>query len=395
MVIDIFAAKKRVEGVAKWTPLVHSKTFSNWAKNNVYLKLESLQVAGSFKIRGAYNKIATLTKQQKKKGVIASSTGNHAQAVARAATMLGVKSTIVMPEFAPLAKVTATKRYGAKVILHGTVYDDAYEEAKRLQKKLGLTFVHPYNDEEVISGQGTIGLEIIKDLPNVDAVFVPIGGGGLISGISTAIKSIKPKVKIIGVQAEGAHSLSFEKGGYKLLKVKDINTIADGIAVKHPGSLTLNIIRKNVDKIVTVNDDEISAAILSMLERAKYLAEPAGAVPLAAILHHKVQMRRKNVVAVISGGNIDIKTLDSLLRKGLVKHGRLVELKMIIPDKPGEITKILDLITANRAGLVSVERGFLSKVGFIEISLTLETEGFDHVNELTKLLKKGGYKIED
>lgn len=395
MVIDVFAARKRLNGIAKWTPLVHSKTFSKWSKNKVYLKLENLQVAGSFKIRGAYNKISQLSKKEKKKGVIASSTGNHAQAVAYAATKLKVKSTIVMPEYSPLTKITATKGYGAKVILHGKIYDDAYEEAKKLKNKLGLTFVHPYNDEDVLSGQGTIGLEIIEDLQKTDYIFVPIGGGGLISGIAIAAKAVNPKVKVVGVQAEGANPIRIKNHKFKLKEIKEINTIADGIAVKHPGDLTLALINKYVDKIVTVNDDEISDVLLALLERSKYLVEPAGAVSLAAIVHKKIKIKNKNVVAVISGGNIDIKTLDALLKKGMVKQGRLLEVRLTITDKPGEFDRLLKILSEDRAAIIHAERITKVKVGQSGVDLILETEGQNHVKGLIKKLNKEGFKVEN
>lgn len=394
MVVDVFAARKRIEGIAKWTPLVHSKTFSRWSKNKVYLKLESLQVTGSFKIRGAYNKISKLSRKNKKKGVIASSTGNHAQAVAYAATKLKVKSTIVMPVYAPLAKITATKGYGANVVLHGKIYDDAYEEAKKLKAKLGLVFVHPYNDEDVISGQGTIGLEIMDDLPKADYIFVPVGGGGLISGIAIAVKSVNPKVKVIGVQAEGANPIKIRDHKFRLKEVKEVNTIADGIAVKHPGDLTLGLINKYVDKIVTVNDDEISDALLALLERSKYVVEPAGAAALAAILHNKVKIRGKNVVAVISGGNMDIKTLDSLLKKGLVKQGRLLEIQLTFADKPEEFDRLLRILAEDKATVIHAEKTTKLKVNQAGAEFILETEGHDHIKSLLKKLDKEGFKVE-
>ena len=395
MTIDIFAARKRLKKIAKRTPLVYSTTFSKWSKNKVYLKLENLQVTGSVKIRGAYNKISKLSKKERKKGVIASSTGNHAQAVAHSATKLKIKSTIVMPEYSSLAKITATKNYGAKVILHGKVYDDAYEEAKRLKNKLGLTFVHPYNDEDIISGQGTIGLEIMEDLPKTDYIFVPIGGGGLISGIAIAAKNINPKVKIIGVQAEGANPIKVKNHKSRLKEIKEINTIADGIAVKHPGDLTLALINKYVDKIVTVNDDEISEALLTLLERGKYVAEPAGAVSLAAIIHKKVKIKNKNVVAVISGGNIDIKTLDSLLKKGMVKQGRLLEIRLTLQNKPGEFNRLTKMLSENRANIIHAEKVTKIKVSQTGINLILETEGQNHVKSLIKKLNKEGFKVEN
>lgn len=394
MVIDILAAKKRLGNVAKKTPLVYSKTFSKESNNRVFLKLENLQVAGSFKIRGAYNKISKLSKEEKAKGVIAASTGNHAQAVAYAATKLGISSTIVMPKYASLTKVTSTKGYGANIVLHGKIYDDAYEEAKKLEAKNGFVFVHPYNDEDIISGQGTIGLEIMGALPEADYIFVPIGGGGLISGISMAAKSKNPNIKVIGVQAEGANPIKRKGGKFEIRKIKEINTIADGIAIKHPGDLTLDLINKYVDDIVTVSDDEISAALLELLERSKFLVEPAGAVSLAAILNKKIDISNKNVVAVISGGNIDIKTLDSLLKKGMAKQGRLLEIKLTFSNKPREFERLLKILSEDMATIIHAERIPKTKVKKAGVNLILETEGKIHIKYLIKKLNKEGFKIE-
>jgi len=291
MTIDFKAAKKRLEGTAKLTPLVHLNIFSVLSENNVYLKLENLQFTGAFKIRGAYNKISMLTEEEKKKGVIASSTGNHAQAVAYSARELGVKATIVMPEVTPETKLEATRTYGAEIILHGKIYDEAYEEAKRLQKEKGLVFIHPYDDEDVISGQGTIGVEIMEQLPETEYIFVPIGGGGLISGIAIAAKHDNPKVKIIGVQPEGANPIKKKDGKFVIKELKEIKTIADGTAVKHPGRITLELINEYVDDVVTVSEDEIKDAVLILLERGKYLAEPSGVMPLAAIINKKLNKK--------------------------------------------------------------------------------------------------------
>lgn len=395
MVIDVFAAKKQLKGIAKHTPLVLSSNFSKMAKNKVFLKLENLQLTGSFKIRGAYNKISKLSKEEKAKGVIASSTGNHAQAVAYSATKIGVKSTIVMPKESPVTKVVATSNYGAKVILHGKIYDDSYEEAQRLKDRLDLIFIHPYSDEDIISGQGTIGLEIMEDMPKTDYIFVPIGGGGLISGIAIAAKSVNPKVKVIGVQAEGANPIKFENHKFVIKPIKEINTIADGTAVKRPCDLTLRLINKYVDKIVTVNDDEISDALLALLERSKYLTEPSGVMSLAAILQKKVKIENKNVVAVLSGGNIDIQTLNSLLRKGMVKQGRLLEIKLIISNRPRELDNLLKLLSEDRARTINMSITPEVKVSQTGVGLILETEGKNHIKSLIKKLKKEGFKFEN
>lgn len=398
-IADIRDAEKRLRlsGIVKETPLIYSTTFSKLAHNNVYLKLENLQTTGSFKIRGAYNKISQLTAKEKAKGVIASSTGNHAQGVAYSAKINNVKATIVMPEPTPLTKIIATRGYGANVILYGSVYDDAYNKARELQKKEKKVFIHPYDDEDIIAGQGTIGLEILKQLPKVDAIVVPIGGGGLISGIAIAAKSINPKVKVIGVEAQGADSMVLSLKNNKLTFIKEIKTIADGIAVKHPGKIPFSIIKRYVDKIITVDDDEIASSILDFLERAKLLAEPAGAVSLAAVIHRKIGMQKKNVVALISGGNIDIKTLDAIIKKGLIKSGRLIEFRTALADKPGELNKLLRIIAEEKVNIISVDHKRIkpqTEVGYVDVDLILETEGHKHVRQILKKLKQGGYKIE-
>ncbi len=393
MVIDVFGAKKRIEKIVKKTPLAYSDYFTKLTGNKVFLKLEDLQITGSFKIRGAYNKISKLTKKEKRMGIIAASSGNHAQGVALSARLQKVRATIVMPENTPLAKIIATRELGAKVVLHGKIYDEAYQEALRLKEKSRLTLIHPYNDESIISGQGTIGLEILDDLPGVQYVFVPVGGGGLISGIALAIKTINKKVKIIGVQAEGANPIKKTKKGFEIKRIKEINTIADGIAVKQPGDLTLEMMNEYVDKIVTVNDEEISEAVLTLLEKEKYLAEPAGAVALAAVIHKKVRTMDKKVAAVISGGNIDIKILDSILKKGMIKQGRLLELNLTLANKPGEFKKLLEFLSKDRANVIHVERTTKARIGQIGVGLILETEGKKHILNLKKKLEKEGFKV--
>ncbi|MBU4501444.1 MAG: threonine ammonia-lyase [Nanoarchaeota archaeon] len=319
MAIDFEAARKRLKGTAKITPLINLKVFNTLSGNNVFLKLENLQFTGAFKIRGAYNKISLLTKEEKKKGVIAASTGNHAQAVAYSARELRVKATIVMPKGTAHPKIEATKNYKAKVILHGKLYDEAYQKAKEIQEKEDLVFIHPYDDEDIISGQGTIGLEIMEQLPETDYIFVPIGGGGLISGIAIASKQISPKIKIIGVQPEQANSIKTKKGRFVMEEPKSIHTIADGTSVKHPGEITLNLINKYVDEIVTVSEQEIKHAMVTLLERGKFLAEPSGVLSLAAMINKKVDIKNKNVVGVISGGNMDLHLLIKLIKLYLKK----------------------------------------------------------------------------
>jgi len=389
---DIEQAKRRIEKVAHKTPLEYSKYFSRLCQNDVYLKLENLQLTGSFKIRGAYNKISTLPKNSK---VIAASAGNHAQGVAFSATKLGIKSYIVMPENAPITKVVSTRNYGAEVILYGATFDDAMKKAKELKKRKSLTFVHPFDDEKVIAGQGTIALEIIEQLPDVDAIIVPIGGGGLISGIAIAAKSINPKIKIYGVQASGCPSMyeSIKEG--HLVESKTAKTIADGIAVKHPSKLTFNIVKKYVDKIALVDDEEITATILDLLERTKLVVEPAGAVGLAALVHKKFKIKNKKVVIVISGGNIDITRLSTIIGRGLFKSGREIRFKTLLEDKPGELFKLLKVIAENKGNIIFINHDRLkSPIGVAEVEIGLETVGKEHIKKIIKALKENRYKIE-
>jgi len=393
---EIQDARAIIKNVAYKTGLVHNTTLSEMSGNTIYLKMENLQKTGSFKIRGAYNKIAHLTPEEKQKGVIASSAGNHAQGVALSATLYGIKSTIVMPKHAPLSKVSATKSYGAQVVLHGSVYDEAYAKAKEIQQETGATFIHPFNDPYVIAGQGTIGLEIMEDFFDVDAVVVPIGGGGLISGISIAVKSINPKTKIIGVQTKNVPSMAESISNKKITTVEGAPTIADGIAVKTPGDLTFSIIQKYVDEIVTVDEDEIANAILLLLERAKVVSEGAGAVSVAAVLNRLNNYKNKKIVAVISGGNIDVNILARVIDKGLVKGGRKVFIDTFIPDRPGTLSKLLALIAETGANVLSVTHHRSSKdvlIGYAKVELELETADEEHVSKLKTILEENNYTI--
>ncbi|MGB9840251.1 threonine ammonia-lyase [Thermovenabulum sp.] len=393
---EIQDARAIIKNVAYKTGLVHNTTLSEMSGNTVYLKMENLQKTGSFKIRGAYNKIAHLTPEEKQKGVIASSAGNHAQGVALSATLYGIKSTIVMPKHAPLSKVSATKSYGAQVVLHGSVYDEAYAKAKEIQQETGATFIHPFNDPYVIAGQGTIGLEIMEDFFDVDAVVVPIGGGGLVSGISIAVKSINPKTKIIGVQTKNVPSMAESISNKKITTVEGAPTIADGIAVKTPGDLTFSIIQKYVDEIVTVDEDEIANAILLLLERAKVVSEGAGAVSVAAVLNRLNNYKNKKIVAVISGGNIDVNILARVIDKGLVKGGRKVFIDTFIPDRPGTLSKLLALIAETGANVLSVTHHRSSKdvlIGYAKVELELETADEEHVSKLKTILEENNYTI--
>lgn len=393
---EIQDARAIIKNVAYKTGLVHNTTLSEMSGNTIYLKMENLQKTGSFKIRGAYNKIAHLTPEEKQKGVIASSAGNHAQGVALSATLYGIKSTIVMPKHAPLSKVSATKSYGAQVVLHGSVYDEAYAKAKEIQQETGAIFIHPFNDPYVIAGQGTIGLEIMEDFFDVDAVVVPIGGGGLISGISIAVKSINPKTKIIGVQTKNVPSMAESISHKKITTVEGAPTIADGIAVKTPGDLTFSIIQKYVDEIVTVDEDEIANAILLLLERAKVVSEGAGAVSVAAVLNRLNNYKNKKIVAVISGGNIDVNILARVIDKGLVKGGRKVFIDTFIPDRPGTLSKLLALIAETGANVLSVTHHRSSKdvlIGYAKVELELETADEEHVSKLKTILEENNYTI--
>lgn len=392
---EILEAKKRLRYIAKPTPLIHSRTFSRLTKNNVFLKLENLQKTGSFKVRGAYNKLSQLSKKERK-GVIASSAGNHAQGVAYSASKLKIPSTIVMPKTAPLAKVEATKSYGTNIILHGECYDDAYKKAKEIQKRKKLTFIHPYDDKHVIAGQGTIALEILEEFQDVDIVLVPVGGGGLIAGIATAIKNINKRIKVIGVEAENANAMQLSLRKNKLTNIKDMQTIADGIAVKHPGKLPFRLIKKYVDRIVTVSDDEISSTILMLLERNKLLVEPAGIVPLAALLYNKIRVSKKNIVCVISGGNIDIKLVDKIIKRGLVSQGRLAELNIKLLDKQSEIDRLFLTVKNSNANIIEFSHtNQTPEIDYATVSLALETKNLQHIKRVIKSLRKEGFEIEN
>ena len=350
---DVEAASKRLAGVVHKTPLESSHIFSEMAGYEVLLKLENMQRTGSFKVRGASNCIQTLTKEQQAHGVIAASAGNHAQGVALGAQAAGIKATIVMPEGAPLAKVEATKGYGAEVVLKGGVYDEASAEAVRLQKETGATLVHAFDDPAVIAGQGTIGLEILEQCPDIRSIVVPIGGGGLLAGIATAVKSVAPHVKVYGVQASGAPAMYLSKHAGKWVETPEAQTIADGIAVKSPGKITFDLIQKYVDDIFVVKDDDIAATILLMMERAKMISEGAGAIGLAAMLHGNIPHADKTA-AVISGGNIDVNMISRIIENGLVKSGRRIKLLTHLTDRPGELRRFVSYIEEYKANIVYV-----------------------------------------
>ena len=387
-------AKEKLSKVLLETHLIYSPIFSKESGNKVFIKPENLQKTGSFKIRGAYNKISNLTDTEKKRGVIASSAGNHAQGVAYGAKESGIKAVIVMPKSTPLIKVECTKQYGAEVILHGDVYDDAFKKAKELEEKEGYVFVHPFNDEDVLDGQGTIALEILEELPETDIILVPIGGGGLISGIACAAKIIKPDIKIIGVEPEGAASAYEAIKQNKVVELKEANTIADGTAVKKIGDLNFEYIKKYVDEIITVSDYELMEAFLLLVEKHKIIAENSGILSIAAT--KKLKEKNKKVVSVISGGNIDVLMISSMINKGLIRRDRIFNFTVSIPDKPGELAKIVDLIAEQGANVIKLEHNQfknLSRFKDIELQITVETNGSEHVQNLTQAFEEKGYEI--
>ncbi|MBP1889051.1 threonine dehydratase [Clostridium moniliforme] len=392
---NIKAARENIKDVVVKTPLLHSKFFSKASNNNVYMKCENLQLTGAYKLRGALNKMMTLTNDEKAKGVVCSSAGNHAQGVAYAANLMGINATIVMPNTTPYLKVQSTKELGGNVILHGNVYDDAYSYAKKIEEEQGATFIHPFNDINVIYGQGTIALEIFEDLKDVDAIVCPIGGGGLISGISLAAKEINPNIKIIGVQASGANAMekSFHCG--ELSYLQSVCTIADGIAVKCPGELTFSIIQKHVDEIVTVTDNEIVDAFLALSEKQKLVAEASGVASLAAL--SKLNFEGKNVVSVISGGNIDMLTITALINSGLVSRGRLFCFTLELPNIPGELNRITEILGEVNANVVKLEHNQFKAVNKYRntlLEVTVETNGYEHIERIKDKFKNEGYLIE-
>ncbi|MBN1469969.1 MAG: threonine ammonia-lyase [Fusobacteriaceae bacterium] len=388
-------ARKRLNGVIKATNLIYSPIFSEECGNEVYIKPENLQITGAFKIRGAYNRIALLDEESKKKGLIASSAGNHAQGVAYAAQKLGVKATIVMPKATPLIKVEATRKYGAEVVLAGEVYDEAYKEAKRLQEENGYEFIHPFNDDDVIVGQGTISLEILEELPDADILMVAIGGGGLAAGIAHCAKLLNPNIKIIGVEPEGAQCMkvAFENGSpVELCKV---STIADGAAVKLAGERTYELLKDVIDEIVTVSDYELMDAFLVLLEKHKLIAENAGILSLAGL--KKIKEKNKKVVSVISGGNIDVLTISSMITKGLVSRGRIFSFSVDLTDKPGELVKVSEILAKQNANVIKLNHNQfknLDRFTHVQLEVTVETNGEKHIKTITEALKEEGYDIE-
>ena len=390
----VYQAAYTLKDVARKTDLIYAKNLST--DSEIYLKTENLQMTGSFKLRGAYYKISKLTEEQKKAGIIACSAGNHAQGVALAATKMGIKSVVCMPDGAPISKVEATKSLGAEVKLVPGTYDDAYEEALRLQKETNATFIHPFDDDEVIAGQGTIGLEILEQIDNVDAVVVPIGGGGLIAGVAYVIKHLRPEVKVYGVQAERASAMVESRKVGKTITLPTVSTFADGIAVKHPGTTTFEIIQKYVDDIVTVSEDEIATAILALIEKQKLIAEGAGAVSVAAAMFNKLPIKGKKTVCLVSGGNIDVNILSRVITRGLVTTGRTTSLQIALEDKPGQLLGVSQIISQCGGNVVSVhhERSDANMaIASCFLKIGLETRDFEQIEEIKTELKKAGFKI--
>lgn len=383
--------------IIRKTDLIYS-SFLSKNNNEVYLKAENLQVTGSFKVRGAYVKIAGLSEEQKQKGIIACSAGNHAQGVALSAQKNDISSTIFIPSTAPISKIEATKKYGANIRLVDGVYDDAYNEAVKFQQETGAEFIHPFDDTDVIAGQGTIALELIEQLKDIDVVVVPIGGGGLISGIAYTIKTLKPECKVYGVQAIGAGSMYHSLEQNRRLELPTVKTFADGTAVKMPGENTFNLCQKYVDKIVTVTDDEIATAILTLMERQKLIAEGAGALSVAAVMFDKLPLDNKKVVCVVSGGNIDVNILSRVINRGLLKAGRIADLTIEMLDKPGqlkEVSKIIADLGANVIKVLHNQGGEGTDINECYLKITLETRNHQHFSEIKHALFNAGYKITD
>ncbi len=390
----IFHASTVLKKIIRPTPL--AKAYGIAPQSDLYFKPENLQNTGSFKLRGSGYKIAMLSEEEKAKGVIACSAGNHAQGVALAASKYGISSLICLPDNAPISKIEATKNYGAKICLVEGCYDDAYNKAMSLKDELGLTFVHPFDDENVIAGQGTIGLEIVNDMDNIDAVIVPIGGGGLISGVAYAIKSINPRIKVYGVQAAGAASMYNSVNSGSIQTLPSVSTIADGIAVKRPGDNTFDMVSKYVDDIALVTEDEISSAILALIEKQKMIAEGAGAVSVAAAMFNKFPTEGKKVVSVVSGGNIDVTSLSRVIERGLMKSGRSSSLLIELVDKPGQLKDVSRIIADCGGNVTSVHHernGNTESINGCYLRIVMETRDYDHVQQITEALKNEGFKI--
>ena len=384
-------ASEIVKKVTQDTKLVYSDYFSAQTGNKVYLKPENMQKTGAYKLRGAYYKISTLSPEERAKGLITASAGNHAQGVAYAAKAFGVKAVIVMPTTTPLIKVERTKSYGAEVVLYGNVYDEACEHAYKLAEENGYTFIHPFDDPAVATGQGTIAMEIIKELPLVDYILVPIGGGGLATGVSTLVKLLNPNIKVIGVEPAGANCMQESVRRGEVTTLDSVNTIADGTAVKTPGEKIFPYIQKNVDEIITVSDDELVVAFLDMVENHKMIVENSGLLTVAALKH--LQFKDKKVVSILSGGNMDVITMSSIVQHGLIQRDRIFTVSVLIPDKPGELVRVASIIAENQGNVIKLDHNqFVStnRNAAVELKITLEAFGTDHKNEIVKALEDAG-----
>ncbi|RHP28193.1 threonine ammonia-lyase [Clostridium sp. AF34-13] len=385
-------ASEKVKEVVLPTNLIYSEYFSEQTGNKVYFKPENMQYTGAYKVRGAYYKISTLSEEEREKGLVTASAGNHAQGVAYAAKLYGVPATVVMPTTTPLIKVNRTKGYGAKVVLHGSVYDEACQYALELAKKEGATFVHPFNDEVVATGQGTIAMEIFKELPTVDIILVPIGGGGLAAGVSTLAKFLNPNIKVIGVEPAGASCMKASLDAGKVITLPDVNTIADGTAVKTPGDIVFPYIQKNIDEIIAVEDQELIVNFLDMMENHKMLVENSGLLTVAALKH--LDCKGKKIVSILSGGNMDVITLSSVVQHGLIERGRVFTVSVQLPDRPGELVNVANVIAKLKGNVIRLEHNqfvSINRNAAVELRITLEAFGHEHKKEIIEALKKHGY----
>ena len=389
-------ARGVLSGVIRNTSLVYSPAFSKATGNQIYIKPENMQVTGAYKIRGAYYKISTLSDEEKARGLVTASAGNHAQGVAYAAQAAGVSATIVMPTTTPLVKVNNTKDYGAKVVLHGETFDDAAELAAKLSEEEGLTYVHPFNDPAIATGQGTISYEIFQDLPDVDVILVPIGGGGLATGVSTLAKLLNPNVTVIGVEPSGAASMKASLDAGHVVTLDRVETIADGVAVKTPGDQIFPYIQKNIDDIITIPDDELVDAFLDMMEKHKMIVENAGLLPIAALSHLKC--RGKNVVPVLSGGNMDVITVASLVQHGLINRGRVFTFSVQLPDRPGELLRVAQIVAEANGNIIKLEHNQfvnINRQSGVELRVTLEAFGHDHKKQILQAMRDEGYQVAE
>ena len=394
-IADVYRADKQLSGIVKKTRLIHSDFFSELSGNEVYLKPENLQHTGAFKLRGAYNKLSQLSDEERQRGVITASAGNHAQGVAFAAQKLGIKAVICMPATTPILKVEATKSFGAEVVLYGDSFDDAAAHSLELQKQHGYVYVHPFNDREVLLGQGTTALEIINELKDVDAILVPVGGGGFASGVALATKMVSPNVQVIGVEPENAACMKAALDADRIVTLDSADTVADGCAVKTAGELTFAFCRKYVDDIITVSEMEIMSALLSLIEKHKLIAEGAGVLSLAAL--SKLPFKDKKVVAIVSGGNIDISTISALIDKALIARGRIFCFAVMLPDKPGQLLNVSQILTDENANVIKLEHNqarVTDSFKKVVLEVTVETHNQDHINRIIKALNEHGYDVE-